>query len=479
MKKLLLAFIIILLFSVTPIQAQDGNARNGVSVSLIKLDHFGPYEKAFSFGDDHITNGAMISYHRNLVKNFLNLEIPVKIAGARLFDDEHPGGISESLVGLDALLQLQYSNGKNLLVPYLSAGLGGLYIEDGSDFQIPAGVGLDIRMGNGIFLRARTEYRFSFSENRDNWNHIFGIKALFGGQPSIEEPIEIVPTDTDGDGITDNYDKCPTVAGLAAMGGCPDADGDGVTDDDDECPTVAGLSKYAGCPDSDNDGIIDEKDNCPNEAGPASNNGCPAKDTDGDGVTDDMDDCPNAKGLAKDNGCPDTDGDAVIDKNDDCPDVAGMAKYRGCPDTDNDGLRDKDDKCPNTAGPISNNGCPELEEKEKEVLNFASKSIEFNTASATIKQESYDILNQVADILIKYSDYKCSISGHTDSQGNAALNLSLSEKRAKACYDYLVRKGVSGTRLTYAGYGETEPIADNKYEAGRKMNRRVVFNIYL
>lgn len=84
--------------------------------------------------------------------------------------------------------------------------------------------------------------------------------------------------DTDGDGIPDKDDECPTVAGLAKFKGCPDTDEDGVPDSKDKCPnTPKGCPVDAnGCPlDSDGDGVIDCEDKCPTEAGPASNNGCP------------------------------------------------------------------------------------------------------------------------------------------------------------------------------------------------------------
>jgi len=88
-------------------------------------------------------------------------------------------------------------------------------------------------------------------------------------------------------------------------------------------------------------------------------------------------------------------------------------------------------------------------------------------------------MDQVADILSRYPNYNCSIGGHTDSVGNSASNQKLSEKRAKACYNYLVGKGISGSRLSYTGYGETQPIAENKFKDGREKNRRLEFNVYL
>ncbi len=96
-------------------------------------------------------------------------------------------------------------------------------------------------------------------------------------------PVVVVdtPKDTDGDGVADENDKCPTVSGLAKYLGCPatDTDRDGINDDEDKCPNQPGLARYEGCmtPDADGDGVNDEKDKCPTEAGPITNDGCPVK----------------------------------------------------------------------------------------------------------------------------------------------------------------------------------------------------------
>lgn len=81
-----------------------------------------------------------------------------------------------------------------------------------------------------------------------------------------------------------------------------DADGDGIPDKDDRCPDVAGLASLDGCPDRDGDGIADAMDACPDVAGPAEMQGCP--DTDGDGIPDNLDRCPTVKGVASMQGCP-------------------------------------------------------------------------------------------------------------------------------------------------------------------------------
>ena len=90
-----------------------------------------------------------------------------------------------------------------------------------------------------------------------------------------------------------------------------DTDGDGVLDRHDECPTVPGPIENRGCPwgDTDNDGVLDKDDKCPDVPGPVENEGCPWKDTDGDGVPDKDDKCPTEAGLPEKQGCPKTHAD--------------------------------------------------------------------------------------------------------------------------------------------------------------------------
>ena len=69
------------------------------------------------------------------------------------------------------------------------------------------------------------------------------------------------------------------------------------------------------------------------------------------------------------------------------------------------------------------------------------------------------------------------MSGHTDNVGDKKSNQLLSENRAKAVYDYLVKNGIPADRLTTKGYGDTQPIANNDTEAGRAENRRTEFKV--
>ena len=119
------------------------------------------------------------------------------------------------------------------------------------------------------------------------------------------------------------------------------------------------------------------------------------EDTDADGIPDERDECPGEAGLASLNGCPDRDGDGVADKDDNCPDVAGAVAAGGCPDSDGDGVVDPDDRCPTSPGPVANNGCPEIAEEDEEVLDLATQAVQFETASAQLRPESRDVLNQL------------------------------------------------------------------------------------
>jgi len=269
--------------------------------------------------------------------------------------------------------------------------------------------------------------------------------------------------------------------------GCPiDSDGDGVPDSIDECPdTPMGVEvDERGCPvDSDKDGVPDYLDECPDTplGVVVDAKGCPV-DTDGDGVPDYRDECPGTPAGVKvdSRGCPlDTDGDGVPDYLDECPDTPrGVAvDARGCPfDTDGDGVPDYLDKCPNVAGPASNDGCPELKAKEKATFEKAMHGIKFATGSAVITKASYPILDAVVLIMNENPIYHLIINGHTDNVGKPESNQLLSERRAAAVRDYIVKKGISSDRiLKVQGFGQTQPMVENTTAANKQLNRRVEF----
>ncbi|MES1217127.1 MAG: OmpA family protein, partial [Bacteroidota bacterium] len=152
-----------------------------------------------------------------------------------------------------------------------------------------------------------------------------------------------------------------------------------------------------------------------------------------------------------------------------------VAKYNGCPvpDTDGDGINDEEDKCPTLAGIAANNGCPAIKEEVVKKMSYAAKQIYFATGKATLLSKSAPALNDVVKILNSSPDVHLQVEGYTDNTGKPETNVILSEKRALAVKTYLTGKGIAENRITYKGYGQENPVADNKSAAGRAKNRRV------
>ncbi len=276
-------------------------------------------------------------------------------------------------------------------------------------------------------------------------------------------------------------------------GAPPDKDKDGITDKEDKCVDKAeDVDSYKdadGCPDPDNDGdgLTDERDKCRDQAedtdGHADSDGCPDPDNDGDGLTDGDDDCPFDGGPEATGGCPDRDGDKVADRDDACPTDAGTVNAKGCPDKDNDLVIDKRDLCPTEPkdpreDPAKSDGCP------KRVVVTAQKIeindvIYFDTSKTSIKPVSFSLLDEVAKVMLANPQIKkIEVGGHTDGDGDDKANLKLSQGRAQAVVDYLVKRGkVEAGRLVAVGYGEQKPIDTNQTAEGKAKNRRVEFVI--
>lgn len=333
------------------------------------------------------------------------------------------------LLEADASANFKMTTEKYWVQPYLSAGVGaGMYKSYFSAF-VPLGVGLKLNLFEEASVFITSQYRIPVTAETNAYHliHSIGIAGNIGKKKEV--PLKVVaipqtqPVDSDGDGVMDDKDKCPTVPGSAKYDGCPvpDTDKDGINDDEDKCPDVPGIVRYQGCP------------------------------------------------------IPDTDKDGINDEEDKCKDVPGLARYQGCPipDSDNDGVNDEEDKCPQLAGSPDNHGCPVIAEEVRKKVEFAARNIYFNTGSDKLLAKSNKGLNEVAKILRDNAGLKLAIDGYTDDKGKAEKNQALSEKRAKAVKQYLLSKGVDEARLASAGHGPDNPVADNKTAAGRAKNRRV------
>ncbi len=142
-----------------------------------------------------------------------------------------------------------------------------------------------------------------------------------------------------------------------------------------------------------------------------------------------------------------------------------------CADSDNDGVCDNVDKCPNTPANVTvdADGCPAVAEVVRVELD-----VKFDFDKSKVKEESYGDIKNLADFMNQYPATSTTVEGHTDSVGTDAYNQKLSERRASAVREVLVKQyGVGGERVNAVGYGESKPVADNATEAGRAVNRRV------
>lgn len=319
------------------------------------------------------------------------------------------------------------------------------------DLTGSVGTGFDFKILGSLYGRAMVNVGFpffqlgkvDFTDGRGTYAHYTGGLVYEWGNKPVPAPAKItepVAIDTDGDGIVDKEDKCPTVIGVRANNGCPaDTDGDGIIDADDKCPTVVGVKENQGCPaDSDGDGIIDAEDKCPTVAGVKENQGCPA-DSDGDGIIDSEDACPTVPGVKANKGCPaDSDGDGVIDSEDLMPTIAGLVALQGVPE---------------------------------------NVIIYFDTDHFALTAESTSIVDAMIKLLTSQPSLKLKLTGHTDSRQTVQYNVELSKNRVFEARKYLIKNGVNAKRMKLSWFSELVPAAPNKTVDGMKLNRRVELKV--
>ncbi len=345
----------------------------------------------------------------------------------------NPSGNDALMLALAGTANFKLLTDNYTIVPFITVGIGASKWKSYFAAFAPIGAGIQVKVADGTFMLLNSQYRVPVSEKSAyHFYHSVGFASQVGTKKEVVAPVIIpalpvapVVVDTDGDGVADADDKCPTVAGIASLGGCPDADSDGIADADDKCPSEAGLAKYQGCP---------------------------IPDTDADGINDEADKCPSEKGTQKYQGCP-------------------------IPDTDGDGINDEEDKCVDRKGTAANQGCPEIAKATIDKINYAAKNVFFASGSAKLLPKSYKALDEAIKLLKEDESLMVDVDGHTDASGKADKNQTLSEARATAVKDYLVSKGIADSRLTATGYGSTKPVADNKTAAGKAKNRRTEMGV--
>ncbi|MCX6155885.1 MAG: OmpA family protein [Candidatus Kapabacteria bacterium] len=185
-----------------------------------------------------------------------------------------------------------------------------------------------------------------------------------------------------------------------------------------------------------------------------------AKDSDGDGLSDDEE-----IKLGSNPNNPDSDGDGLTDGDE-------VNKYKTDPlnpDTDGGGINDGAEVAAGTNPLEADDDILAIPVGGKMIL----KNVEFDVAKADLKKSSEKTLSNAVKALTKAQNVEIEIVGHTDNQGDRDKNVKLSLDRAETVKNWLIDKGISGTRLKTRGMGPDEPLVPNTTDENRQRNRRV------
>jgi len=364
---------------------------------------------------------------------------------------------------------------------------------DGWAGLFPVGIGAEFALSDMVLLDFSIGGAWSSSydiNNYDDGNKI--VDAYFNAALGLTITGESCSSDKDMDGLG----KCEEEK-LGTNPHNADTDGDGLTDGEEvmvyktnpllKDTDLDGLSdfdevkQYKTDPlkaDTDGDGLNDGEEVLKYHTNPLK------ADTDGDGLSD-GDEVVKYK---TDPTNPDTDGDGLNDGEE-------VLTYQTNPlnkDTDGDGLSDYDEVMTYKTNPLvkdtdggsvedgvevarGTNPLDASDDVVKVGVPIILEGITFATGKAEITPESENTLRKALKTLTTYPDISVEIGGYTDNVGSDASNQKLSEKRANAVRDWLVRQGVDPKRITAKGYGESNPIAPNDTPEGKQKNRRIEF----
>lgn len=431
-------------------------------------------------------------------------------------EDPSPDEWESSIIPIDLRLLLSPFDAKSVN-PYGYAGVGYIFWkvkdlpnqtkypspykgieEDGNQLFIPIGLGLEVKLSNSLLLDLSGGYNHIFTDDIEFFNNIdsplkgdndgywqAGVGLVFTGEAGSsdydldgltldqENSIGTDPEnpDSDGDGLIDGlefnqYKTDPLNS---------DSDQDGLSDGDE-------IKNYTTNPialDTDKDGLNDGEEVFTHDTDPLR------LDSDFDGISDNEEISKTKTNPTK----SDTDGDGLKDGDE-------LNKYKTSPikkDSDGDTITDGDEVLKYNTNPSKKDtdngttpdnieierGSNPLNPEDDVILDVEApivlEGVTFASGSAELTPESEKMLLRVLNTLNAYKDMKVEIIGYTDNVGKASNNLRLSQRRANAVRYWILNKGVNPDRVVAKGYGEQNPIADNKTKEGRRLNRRIEF----
>jgi outer membrane protein OmpA-like peptidoglycan-associated protein/opacity protein-like surface antigen len=309
----------------------------------------------------------------------------------------------------------------------------------GAGFRFLVHRSITVRL-EGRFLRAPSQQP-PYHLNASLGEFMFGVSYRPSTGNTVEGPPPPPTTDTDGDGVFDASDKCPA-----------EAEDKDLFDDSDGCPEL----------DNDADGVADADDKCPLEAedkdGVEDTDGCIDKDNDGDGIADTQDKCPAAP-----------------------EDMDGFKDADGCPELDNDsdGFADDKDKCPNEAevinGVTDDDGCADRGDSLVLVSPDRLELLEpISFKKIMLQKSSNNLLGQIGATLRAHPGIlRLRITVHVQPTAKPEADLQLSELRAFAIREWLLKYGIDEKRLEPRGFGGEKPLVEPKSKNAAAINDRV------
>jgi outer membrane protein OmpA-like peptidoglycan-associated protein len=445
------------------VTGQSKKLPNTFTYKVLGVDTYSPYlEELYRF--DKQTFAFSAEYSR-YIGNSMSLSFPFRLGAM-----EYPYAVNSfyrnfHFYAQDVALKYGFSQrGDKKIQPYISVGLGTLYlansektlaenypIEQKWEAQMPIELGINYRIIDNIFLQLSTSYRFS--TGAEAWHNGIGIQFQFNTKEKVK--------------ITSLIES--SSRGIEKSNHYTNTDGDFLlTLLDDHHLSMAETK------DDDKDGIPNSIDLCPNVAGDENFGGCPLLDDDNDGLANHEDRCPDVAGEIEFAGCPDSDGDRIADIFDLCPTEAGTRSCKGCPDMDNDNVPDSIDKCPTEADRADNEGCQMTTASEEFTFKGVIQPILFENEQYYLDRSAIENLDIIILLMNRYPNSVLSISGIAYDHEEDNKNEMLSDKRAKSCFQYLTKRGISESRITYQGLGNSRSVSSTNFQ--RSVEFQLFFN---
>ena len=202
-------------------QAQFNSSSTALSFGIRGTDYFSNYHGTSM--PRSLNTSFQANYYQPTSFDFLQIKFPLILGKATVMDNniyQQEVAVDQTYYSFGTAIEMKIFREKKKINPYLSVGGSYTHVgEGGNHFEIPFGTGVDMPIAKHTMLQLNLEYRTSREDYRNNLGVFVGLKFDLDRKETFHELIDL---DQDGDGIVDLLDKCPEVAGVSMLDGCPD-----------------------------------------------------------------------------------------------------------------------------------------------------------------------------------------------------------------------------------------------------------------